>query len=206
MTHQVPGRPVESAPGPEVTGLHPAYPLRTERLVLRPWLPSDIDDFHRLRGDPDVARYLYDRPFSRAEAEARLATARSAIDACGQWMNVAVALAATDELVGDVGACWTSAVHREVEIGYTFFPEHRGRGYATEAAAAIVDLAFTALGAHRVCGRLDARNSASAAVLDRLGMRAEAHFVENEWVKGEWTDEAVYGILDREWSSRRLTH
>ena len=204
MTHEVVGRPIDPAPGPEVSGLQPGYPIRTDRLLLRPWTASDIDAFHRLRGDPEVVRYLYDSPFTRAEAEARLTIARSVITDCGRWMNVAVALADTDELVGDVGMCWISAVHREVEIGYTFFPEHRGRGYATEAAAAVVDLAFTDLGAHRVSGRIDARNAASAAVLTRLGMRAEAHFVENEWVKGEWTDEAVYGILDREWSRRHL--
>jgi RimJ/RimL family protein N-acetyltransferase len=53
-----------------------------------------------------------------------------------------------------------------------------------------------------VCGRIDARNSASAAVLERLGMRREAHFVENEWVKGEWTDEVVYAVLASEWAAR----
>ena len=47
------------------------------------------------------------------------------------------------------------------------------------------------------------RNAASARVLERLGMRREAHFVENEWLKGEWTDELVYAMLDREW--RALT-
>ena len=54
-----------------------------------------------------------------------------------------------------------------------------------------------------MCGHIDARNTASAAVLERLGMRREAHFVQNEWVKGEWTDEAVYAVLVHEWSARR---
>ena len=60
-------------------------------------------------------------------------------------------------------------------------------------------MAFEDVGLHRVVGRLDGRNSASAGLLARLGMRREAHLVENEWVKGEWTDEVVYAMLDREW-------
>ena len=52
---------------------------------------------------------------------------------------------------------------------------------------------------HRVIGRLEARNAASARVLERLGMRQEAHMIENEYVKGEWQSEVVYALLDREW-------
>ncbi len=52
-------------------------------------------------------------------------------------------------------------------------------------------------------GRVEARNIASARVLEKLGMRREAHFVENELVKGEWQSELVYAILDREWRSTR---
>jgi RimJ/RimL family protein N-acetyltransferase len=69
-----------------------------------------------------------------------------------------------------------------------------------EAARAVVDLAFRELGVHRVFGQIDARNTASARVLERLGMRREAHLVENEWVKGEWTDEVIYGVLADEWA------
>ena len=66
----------------------------------------------------------------------------------------------------------------------------------------MVDYAFTGLGAHRVVGRMDARNVASARVMERLGMRREAHLLENEYVKGEWTDEVIYAVLDTEWSGR----
>jgi RimJ/RimL family protein N-acetyltransferase len=76
-------------------------------------------------------------------------------------------------------------------------------GYATEASAVMVELAFSTLGAHRVSGRLDARNDASARVLERLGMRREGHLVENEYVKGEWTDEALYAVLEVEWRAVR---
>jgi RimJ/RimL family protein N-acetyltransferase len=95
-----------------------------------------------------------------------------------------------------------SAEHRQGEIGFVFHPDHHGRGYATEAAAALLALAFDALRVHRVIGRLEARNAASARVLERLGMRKEAELVENEYVKGEWQSEVVYALLDREWARR----
>jgi len=191
-----------------VARLRPEYPVRTPRLALRPWRPDDLERYHQLRADPEVARYLYDEPLSRDAAADRLAGLRSEIDAPDRWMNLAVELVGDDgdpsgRVVGDVGLCWRSEVHAHAEIGYVLHPDSRGQGYATEAATALVDLAFSGLGAHRVTGQIDARNRASAAVLERLGLRREGHLVENEFVKGEWTDEAIYAVLDREWSSRR---
>jgi RimJ/RimL family protein N-acetyltransferase len=118
-------------------------------------------------------------------------------------MNLAVELAGSGEVVGDVGLAWMGDAHRQAEIGYTFLPEHHGHGYATEAASAMVDAAFAVLAAHRVCGKLDGRNTASARLLARLGMRHEATLVDNEWVKGEWAGEVVYAVLDTEWAERR---
>jgi RimJ/RimL family protein N-acetyltransferase len=180
--------------------LRPTYPIRTDRLVLRPWRPEELDRYHSLRGNPEVARFLYHEPLTRDEAADRMAGLRTEITETGSWMNLAVEVTATGEVVGDVGLCWMSDDHRHAEIGYAFHPDHRGHGYATEAAAAMVDLAFTGLGAHRVAGNLDSRNQPSAALLERLGMRREAHLVENEWVKGEWTDEVIYAVLAQEWA------
>ena len=78
----------------------------------------------------------------------------------------------------------------------------QGRGYATEGGRAILRLAFEDLGMHRVIARLEARNEASAVACERLGMRREAHHVENEWIKGEWQSELIYAILEREWAAR----
>ena len=183
--------------------LKPGYPIRTGRLLLRPWRLDEIDSYHEMRAHPDVARYLYDEPLTRRQALAKLRGLRSVITEPDQWINLAVEVAATGTVVGDVGLCWRSQVHRQAEIVYSFHPDHRGRGYATEAAEAMVDLAFTGLGAHRVSGRLDARNTASARVLERLGLHHQAHLVQNEFIKGEWTDEVVYAVLASEWPARR---
>jgi RimJ/RimL family protein N-acetyltransferase len=90
-------------------------------------------------------------------------------------------------------------MHRTGEIGFVFDPTAQGRGYATEASRPFLRVAFEDFGFHRVIGRTEARNVASARVLEKLGMRREAHLVENEWVKGEWQSELVYAMLDREW-------
>jgi aminoglycoside 6'-N-acetyltransferase len=63
----------------------------------------------------------------------------------------------------------------------------------------VLDVAFGTLGLHRVQANLDPRKTASAALCERLGMREEAHFVEDLWFKGEWGDTVIYALLDREW-------
>ena len=120
----------------------------------------------------------------------------------GEMLVLAVELPETGQMIGEVVLIWTSREHRQGEVGYIFHPDHHGRGYATEATEVVVRLGFEGLGVHRLIGRLDGRNTASARVLERLGMRKEAQFVQNEFVKGEWADEAVYAMLEDEWRAR----
>ncbi len=182
----------------------PAYPLRTDRLLLRPFAASDFDALLAIQSRADVARYLYWDPRTAAEVRETLDTKvrATAIVAEGDNLSLAAVLSESGELIGDCSLGWASAEHRQAEIGFAFHPDHHGHGYATEAARALLALAFVELRAHRVFGRLEARNTASARVLERLGMRKEAHLVENEHVKGEWQSEVVYALLEREWRSR----
>lgn len=178
--------------------MRPDWPLRTERLVLRPWEESDFPTFYEMQRDSESARWLYNDP--RDEADARrifeLKKAGHELVEEGQWMSAAAL--ADGQVVVDVSFHWVSVEHRTGEIGYFAHPRHAGKGYTTEAARALVDWAFGA-GFHRLIGHIEPRNVASARVLEKLGMRKEAHFVENEWVKGEWQSGAIYAILEHEW-------
>jgi RimJ/RimL family protein N-acetyltransferase len=183
--------------------LRPSYPLRTARLTLRPLSERDVDSLVAYRSLPEVCRYV---PFDPMDVEAvreRLhgIWARPALENAGEGLTLGVELTATGELVGDVLLVWSSAEHRSGEIGYVFHPAHAGHGYATEAAHQLLHLAFDGLGLHRVIARLDADNHASARVAARLGMRQEAHLVENEWFKGRWSDELDFAILEHEWQA-----
>ena len=80
-----------------------------------------------------------------------------------------------------------------------FHPDLQGRAWRGEAATAMLRLGFEHFGLHRIIGRCDARNEASAALMRRLGMRQEAHFVQNEIFKGDWGDELVFAMLALEW-------
>ncbi len=179
----------------------PATPLRTERLLLRPFEEGDLAALIEIQSRQDVARWLYWEPRSADEVRESLDLKMTGhtLHAAGDTLSFAVVLRETGELVGDCNLTWTSDVHRQGEIGYVFNPRHHGHGYATEAARRLLELGFQELRLHRIIGRLESRNTASARVLERLGMRREAELVENEWVKGEWQSELVYAMLDREW-------
>jgi len=188
--------------------VEPSFPIRTERLLLRPFQPEDLDALLAIYSRPEVAIYLYEEARTPDEVRAMLEKkiANRAIEEEGGALSLAVVLASTGELVGDVVCQWTSAQHRQGEVGYVIRPDHQGKGYATEAVAVLLDVLFGTLRLHRVVGRVEARNAPSARVLEKLGMRREAHLVENEWVKDEWQSELVYAILDREWADLRPGH
>ncbi len=117
--------------------------------------------------------------------------------------QLAVTLKATGELIGNCGARLKTAGAREADIGYELNPEFWGNGYASEAARAMVEYGFTALGVHRIWSWCIADNAASARVLQKLGMRQEGRLRENEYFKGRWWDTLVYAILEPEWRARQ---
>ena len=182
--------------------MKPDWPLETERLVLRPFEERDLEAMYAIQSDAESARWLYNEARSLDETEALLAKkiAGDRFRAEGDWITAAVVARATGQFVGDVSMRWVSEQHKTGEIGFIFDRAHQGLGYATEAARALLAFAFERMRFHRVIGRTEARNTASARVLEKLGMRLEAHLVENEWVKNEWQSELAYAMLEHEWS------
>lgn len=181
--------------------MSPEWPLETERLTLRPFVDGDFDAMHAMRSSREVVLYLYEDPFSPEQTRDLLTRKMAAPqwEKEGDWFSVAAVERSSGVMVGDIAFHWASERDRTAEVGFVFDPQHQGKGFATEAALALVDWAFTTAGMHRVTGRTEARNVASSRVLEKLGMRREAHFVENEWVKNEWQSELVYSILEHEW-------
>lgn len=183
----------------------PTYPIVTERLLLRPIDPvADIDAVHAYQSRTDVVRYIPYGVRTREEVAEVLASARirSTFETPGHTITLAIVLRETGAMIGDIILNWASEVHRRGEIGYVLHSDHHGRGYATEAADALLRYAFEDMTLHRVVARIDERNPASGAVLRKLGMRQEARLVENEWFKGEWSTEIDFAILADEWRSR----
>lgn len=191
----------EPEPGAFLREFRPAYPIETERLLVRPYTDDDFDALYAMHSRADVTRYV---PWKTRDAEAtRRALQRkvehTALADGGDAIGLAVVLREEGSVIGDLSLMWISREHADGEIGFLFHPDHQGRGYALEASRVLLELGFRELGLHRLTGRVDARNAPSIRLMEKLGMRREAHLVENEWVKGEWQSERVYALLEHEW-------
>jgi RimJ/RimL family protein N-acetyltransferase len=178
-----------------------ALPIRTERLVLRPFVAEDRDPLYAFHSDPEAVRYVPYPPRTREQvAEVlRRKMGNTELRRDGDLLELAVIRTDNGMLIGDVLLALRSVEHQTLEVGYIFTPAAGGRGYATEAVRALVELAFGPIGARRIIARVDARNRRSSVLLERLGFRLEAHLVENEWFKGELSSELDYALLSREW-------
>jgi RimJ/RimL family protein N-acetyltransferase len=178
-------------------------PIETERLLLRPFEERDLEHLLRIQTDPELTRWVPWPVRGPDEVEASLRLKMAATDLKADAGGVALAAVTREgrQFVADV-TLHSPNEHGGAELGFMVLPEHHGQGYATEAARAMLALAFDGAGLHRVTARVEPRNEASWRVLERIGMRREAHFVENEWVKGEWQSEYAYAILAREWPVR----
>ena len=178
-------------------------PIRTERLTLRLMTAGDVDDVYAYQSREDVCRYLLHDPRSRDEVVDMVAKYGDAtrLEQDHDWIEPAIEL--DGRVIGHMYLNLASVENLGAEIGWTLHPDFFGQGYASEAATAILDLAFGELGLHRVRAELDPRNDASVALCRRLGMREEAFFVKDLMFKGGWGDTGVYAILEEEWAARR---
>lgn len=181
----------------------PDYPIRTERLLLRPIEAADAAPMLDYKADAENVRYVPYGPLTLAEIEERIATrwAGTRFEKQDDAVCLAVEERESGRLIGDVVLFWRSENDREGEVGYILDPRFSGRGYAAEAVAALLAVGFDGLGLHRIAARIDERNAASVRVVERLGFRREARLVESSWFKGEWTTLLIYALLEDEWRS-----
>ncbi|MDB5473674.1 MAG: family N-acetyltransferase [Devosia sp.] len=185
--------------------LYPTYPLGTDRLSLRPFTRGDVDAVYGYRRLEAVARYLFDVPLSREECAVAVQQriSQTGLTEVNDKIILAVELNQTGTLIGEVSLIWRSIEARQGEVGWIFDPLYQGHGYATEAANIMLDLAFGPGDMHRVSARCAVRNEPSWRLMERLGMRREAHFREHAIFKGAWDEEFIYAILWQEWHKSR---
>ena len=164
----------------------PDYPLETARLRLRPFNRGDVDAVYAYRSLPDVAEYLFDQPMTREECAevVRSRTGQVAFMGEGDKILLAVERKEDGTLIGEVSLIWRHVADRQAEIGYILNPAFQRLGYATEAARSLIAFGFEQAEQHRIYARCDALNVASWRLMERLGMRREAHFREHARFKG----------------------
>jgi ribosomal-protein-alanine N-acetyltransferase len=176
------------------------HPVRTERLLLRDFVTTDFDAVHAYACDPDVARYMEWGPNTLDETRIFLDRALSNQQIWPRLhFGLAIELIETGEVIGSIDLRLRDAAARTAEIGYCLRQDHWRRGVVSEAARALVEVAFKTLGLHRVIATCDARNTGSFSVMEKLGMRHEGLFRLDKEVKGAWRDTYLYAVLAEEW-------
>jgi RimJ/RimL family protein N-acetyltransferase len=183
--------------------------LQTPRLILREYEPEDWRAVLQYHADERYWRFY--EPRAADEAAAREFVARFVDwqrEAPRRRFQLAVVLRETGRLIGSCGLRqrpqldFGHAEPSEGDIGYEVDADLWGRGYASEAAEAMLRFGFDELGLHRVWSFCLAENQASARVLEKLGMRLEGRLVRQERMRGAWWDALVYAILEEEWRTR----
>ena len=173
--------------------------IESERLRIRRFKDSDLATFMAYRNDPEVARYQSWDSSDEQEARTFIREMESAqLGVPGEWFQFAIESKEMGDLIGDCALRVDEHEPYRAEIGFTLAREHQGRGFASEVVSLLLDYTFDTLGLHRVVAIADCRNAPSWALLERVGMRREGHFIENVWFKGGWADEYLYAVLKDE--------
>ena len=175
--------------------------LKSERLILRPLRREDLGALVKYRSDPEVARYQsWEAPYTLPQAEALLAEMEGRRPGLrGNWYQLGIERHQDEVFLGDIGFRVLAEDTAQAEIGFTLASAHQKQGYGAEAAGLLLRYLFENLALHRVRALCTAPNRASARLLERIGMRCEAHCVRAHWFKGAWVDQLWYAMLADEW-------
>lgn len=174
--------------------------LTTPRLVLRELRLEDSVDAQVLDSDPLVVHYQSNDVEDEAGTKAYLSRSiAAAAENPRRTFDLAVTEPGDDRFLGRVGLRIERPEHREAQVWFNLRRDRWGQGLITEALRGLLDFGFGVLKLHRAYGDCDPRNVGSARVMEKVGMQREGRLRENWWVKGEWCDSFIYGVLEQEW-------
>lgn len=181
----------------------PALTLHTDRLRLRTCQPSDAEALLPIYSREDVSRFLLGDPWTAEAARTEVGKRLQRTGLSGEAKALALVIETDDDndaitgsrVIGDIAIWLDGTDPTKAEVGWVLDPAAGGHGFASEAAIAVLNMAFDDCELRRVVAQMDARNTASAKLAERIGMKKEAHLRQDWWSKGEWTDTLVFAML-----------
>jgi len=178
--------------------------LYTPRLVLRAFCASDFEAVWKYESNPETHRYEKGVPPADAVREMLRDSERWEQENPRTHYRFAVTICPDLRATGRISLSLLNSDIREWEIGWTIHYAHWGKGYATEAARAVVNFAFKDLNAHRVTAFCHAQNTASTRVMEKIGMGREGRLRQVRWWNEGWADEFVYAIVESDWPPEKV--
>jgi RimJ/RimL family protein N-acetyltransferase len=177
--------------------------LIAQRVKLREFVPEDFIDLREMDLLPELHTFEREMP-SEAETQKSLNESISSQSELPRTnYRLAITIPPKNRVMGILKFARQWEAIREWEIGWAIHPAEWGKGYATEAARCVIDWAFEGLNVHRIVAYCHALNTASVRVMEKLGMRQDGKLRSTRWMNGEWWDEYVYAILDRDWKDNK---
>jgi [ribosomal protein S5]-alanine N-acetyltransferase len=173
--------------------------LKTPRMVLRDFTPADIDEVHAYASDTLVTRFTAFGPNTRKQSEEFVQRAiGAAVAEPRQDYTLAIELLGSSTVIGGCGL--HSPNHGQWELGYVFAQRYWGMGLASELVPALVEFAFSQLGAQKVWAPVDAANIASARVLEKCGFMLEGLLRKDRLRWPDGRDTKLFGLLASDWT------
>ncbi|QNR25147.1 GNAT family N-acetyltransferase [Croceimicrobium hydrocarbonivorans] len=177
--------------------------LETDRLLIRPISIEDKNEIFEYRRNKEINKYQGWIPETIEEVESFIAKNPKEINVPETWFQLVIIDKKTEAIVGDIGIHFMDPENKQVEIGCTLNKEYQNRGFATESVEKVMDYLFTELDKHRISTSIDPANTNSIRLVERIGFRKEAHFIESLFFKGKWVDDIIYAMLQRDWNTKK---
>lgn len=175
--------------------------LETTRLIIRPIRIEDKLEIFEYRSDRETNKYQGWIPTTLLDVEIFIRRISKQVDEPETWFQFVIMEKETQKLIGDIGIHFFDRENKQAEIGCTLNKKFQNKGYATESIKRVIDYLFKELRKHRIIASIDPDNKNSIRLVERIGFRKEAHFVESLMINGKWVDDLIYAMLKKEWEN-----
>lgn len=175
--------------------------LETKRLIIRPIKIDDKNEVFEYRSDKGTNKYQGWIPATLSDVETFIGKVSKQINEPETWFQFIIIEKGAQKIIGDLGIHFFDNENKQAEIGCTLNKKFQNKGYATESVKRVIDYLFKELNKHRIITSIDPENKNSIRLVERIGFRKEAHFVESLLINGKWVDDLIYAMIEKDWEN-----
>jgi RimJ/RimL family protein N-acetyltransferase len=176
--------------------------LESKRLLMRPIALEDKIEIFEYRSDEKTNRFQGWIPETITDVELFIEKNEKQFNSPDTWFQFVICLKSSHKIIGDLGVHFMGVDNKQVELGFTLNKDFHNCGYASEAVTRLIDYLFKDSKKNRIIASVDPQNLSSIRLLERIGFRKDARFIDYFELSEKWPNDLIYTIIENEWSAR----